>query len=65
MSTTLRPGAQAEPAEFEQIVRLQIPRTTLALWGVRINEDSNSQKVNAEVVFGEDGVARAIRILNE
>lgn len=61
---SLRPGAQSEPTEFEQVVRLQIPRTTLALWGVRLNEDNDNQKVNAEVVFGEDGIARAIRILN-
>lgn len=61
---SLRPGTQAEPSEFEQVVRMEIPRTTLALWGVRINDESDSQKVNAEVVFGEDGVACAIRILN-
>jgi hypothetical protein len=61
---SLRPGAQSEPTEFEHVVRLQIPRTTLALWGVRLNEDNDNQKVNAEVVFGEDGIARAIRILN-
>ena len=60
----LRPNLSAEPSEFEQIVRMQIPRTTLALWGVRVNEDSDNPKVHAEVVFGEDGVARAIRILN-
>jgi hypothetical protein len=60
---SLRPGVQSEPTEFEQVVRLQLPRTTLALWGVRLSEDNDNQKVNAEVVFGEDGVARAIRIL--
>lgn len=60
----LRPNADTEPAEFEQVVRMQIPRTTLALWGVRLSEDNDNQKVNAEVVFGEDGIARAIRILN-
>lgn len=60
----LRPNTQAEPSEFEQVVRMRIPRTTLALWGVRVNEEGSEQTVTAEVVFGEDGVARAIRILN-
>ncbi|MFN7929240.1 MAG: hypothetical protein U0Y68_15100 [Blastocatellia bacterium] len=61
---SLRPNMPAEPTEFEQIVRLQIPRTTLALWGVKLNDERDGEQVQAEVVFGEDGVARAIRILN-
>ena len=61
---SLTPLAQSEPDEFQQVVRMQIPRATLRLWGVPLNEESNSAQVSAEVVFGEDGVARAIRLHN-
>ncbi len=32
---TLKPITPTEPTEFEHIVRMQIPRTALALWGVQ------------------------------
>lgn len=64
---SLRPSIEVEPAEFERIVYMQIPRSTLALWGLPVGsvpDDGDGGKVNAKVIFGEDGVARAIRILN-
>lgn len=61
---SLMPFAQTETEEFQQIVRMQIPRSTLQLWGLPLNEESNSRQVNAEVYFSENGVARAIRLHN-
>ena len=58
------PIAQAEADEFQQVVRMQIPRSTLRLWGLPLNEEGNSERVSAEVFFSEDGVARAIRLHN-
>lgn len=60
----LTPLAATEPAEFEQVVSIEIPRSTLMLWGVPVNADRVGENVKAEVVIGEDGVARAIRIRN-
>ncbi|HWQ32209.1 MAG TPA: hypothetical protein VNQ79_04945 [Blastocatellia bacterium] len=60
----LTPLAATEPAEFEQVVSIEIPRSTLMLWGVPVNADRAGENVKAEVVIGEDGVARAIRLRN-
>jgi hypothetical protein len=60
----LTPVAATEPAEFEQVVSIEIPRSTLMLWGVPVNADRVGENVKADVVIGEDGVARAIRIRN-
>lgn len=54
----------ADLGEFEYVVRMHIPHTTLALWGLPVREDLIGRQINAEVTFGENGVARAIRILN-
>ena len=62
---SLLPLAPTEAEEFQQVVRLQIPRATLRLWGLPINEESTAEQVSAEVVFNEVGVARAIRLRNE
>lgn len=54
----------ADLGEFEYVVRMHIPHTTLALWGLPVREDLIGRQIDAEVTFGENGVARAIRILN-
>jgi hypothetical protein len=61
---SLMPIAPTETEEFQQVVRMQIPRSTLRLWGLPLNDESNSGPVNAEVYFSENGVARAIRLHN-
>lgn len=61
---SLMPIAQTEAEEVQQVVRMQIPRSTLRLWGLPLNEESSSEQVSAEVYFSEDGVARAIRLRN-
>lgn len=61
---SLLPIAQNEADEFQQVVRMQIPRSTLRLWGLPVNEESASDQVSAKVYFSEDGVARAIRLHN-
>lgn len=61
---SLMPIGQTEAEEFQQVVRMQIPRSTLRLWGLPLNEEGNNEQVSAEVLFSEDGVARAIRLRN-
>lgn len=62
---SLMPFTASEPDEVQQVVRMQIPRATLRLWGLPVNEESSSEQVSAEVTFSENGVARAIRLHNE
>jgi hypothetical protein len=61
----LTPLSETGPQEFEQVVRIEVPRSTLMMWGVPVNgERAAAERVKADVVIGEDGVARAIRILD-
>ena len=46
-----------------QIVRVQLPRSTLVAFGLPVNMDRYNEKVKADVFFGADGVARAIRFV--
>jgi hypothetical protein len=56
--------AQTEAEEAEQILRVEIPRSTLMMWGLPVNAERAGEMVQADVVIGEYGVARAIRIIN-
>ncbi len=49
--------------EGGQMVRVELPRSTLAAFGLPVNMDRYNEKVKADVVLGVDGVARAIRFV--
>jgi hypothetical protein len=46
-----------------QIVRVQLPRSALANFGLPVNMDRYNEKVKADVLFGVDGMAHAIRFI--
>lgn len=46
-----------------QIVRVELPRSALANFGLPVNMDRYNEKVKADVIFGVDGVAHAIRFV--
>ena len=46
-----------------QIVRVQLPRSALAKFGLPINMDRYNEKVKADVLVGVDGLAHAIRFV--
>ena len=46
-----------------QIVRVQLPRAALANFGLPVNMDRYNEKVKADVLFGVDGRAQAIRFV--
>lgn len=45
------------------IVRVELPRSALASFGLPVNTERNSERVKADVLFGDDGIARAIRFV--
>jgi hypothetical protein len=47
------------------VVRVQVPRSTLISMGVPMNVENSSELVKADVVVGDDGVARAIRFVHD
>ena len=46
-----------------QIVRVELPRSALANFGLPVNMDRYNEKVKADVIFGVDGLAHAIRFV--
>ena len=46
-----------------QIIRVQLPRSALAKFGLPVNMDRYNEKVKADVLYGVDGMARAIRFV--
>jgi len=56
-------GDFTEPLERGRLVRVELPRSALAVFGLPMNEDRAWETVQADVVMGEDGMARAIRFV--
>lgn len=46
-----------------QIVRVEVPRSTMASFGFPVNMERYNEKVKADVVLGVDGLAHAIRFV--
>ena len=46
-----------------QIVRVELPRSRLASFGLPVNMDRADEKVKADVLIGADGLAHAIRFV--
>ena len=46
-----------------QIVRVELPRSALANFGLPVNMERYNEKVKADVIFGVDGLAHAIRFV--
>ena len=51
------------PLESGHILRVQMPRSSMMRFGVPVNPDSMLEPVKADVVFGQDGIARAVRFV--
>jgi hypothetical protein len=52
-----------EPNEELNVVRVEVPRSAMIALGYAVGEDRASEPVEAEVVLGADGLARAVRFL--
>jgi hypothetical protein len=46
-----------------QIVRVELPRSALGRFGLPVNMERYNEKVKADVLFGVDGMAHAIRFI--
>jgi hypothetical protein len=56
-------AARIEPNEDLNLVRVEVPRSAMIALGYAVSEDRASESVEAEVVLGADGLARAVRFL--
>ena len=55
--------ADSAALEAGHVVRVRIPRSALVSFGVPMNVDRAGELVKADVVIGDDGLARAIRFI--
>lgn len=54
---------QLAPNEDVNLVRVEVPRSTMIALGYDVSAERASEPVEAEVVLGPDGLARAVRFL--
>ena len=52
------------PLDSAVIVRVQLPLSSLAAMGVPVDEDRASESVQADLLLGQDGLARGVRLIN-
>ncbi len=58
------PEAEALPAvESAMVVRVQLPASSLQLMGVPVGEERGDSSVQADLLLGQDGLARAVRLV--
>jgi anti-sigma factor RsiW len=51
------------PLAQATVIRVELPRSALALTGLPVDEDRRNERVDADLVVGADGLARAIRFV--
>jgi anti-sigma factor RsiW len=56
---------QLAPNEQGDLVTVEVPRSAMIALGFEVSPERASEPVQAEVMFGPDGVARAVRFLDE
>jgi len=52
-----------DPFERGRLVRVKLPRSALTAFGLALNEERSDERIQADVLVGEDGLARAIRFV--
>jgi len=53
-----------EPNDDTNLVRVEMPRSALMALGITVSSEGISERVEADVLLGPDGVARAVRLLD-
>ena len=60
---SLTKGYTLGMTEGGQLVRVELPRSTLSSFGLPVNQARLDEPIKADVVLGNDGIARAIRFV--
>ncbi len=55
--------SEATASDSGHVVRVEVPRTMMASMGVPTNQERQAEFVKADVIIGDDGLARAIRFV--
>ena len=62
---TLPNTSRLDPNEDVNVVRVEVPRSAMLAVGLAVSPDRVSEMVEADVMYSQDGVAHAIRFLDE
>ncbi len=60
----LVPGFDPDTAASGPAVRVEMPRTVLAAYGLPVNVERIDVPIQADLLIGDDGIARAIRFVS-
>lgn len=63
ITTEFIPLAGFTQSEGVHLMRVELPRSALASFGIPVNAEQAGGRVKADVLLGEDGTARAIRFV--
>jgi hypothetical protein len=66
LSASFYPLPEAEalpPLETSMVVRVEMPVSSLRLMGVPVEEDLSAGPLQADVLLGQDGLARGVRLV--
>jgi hypothetical protein len=55
--------ASVEQMDGGQVMRVELPRSALISFGLPMDMERATERVKADVVVGNDGLARAIRFV--
>jgi len=55
---------QLDAGEQGDVVRLELPRSAMMAVGFEVSPERAAEPIQAEVIYGPDGVARAVRFLD-
>jgi hypothetical protein len=56
-------GSDLTPIDSGSVVRIELPRSALESFGFPMNMERAGERIKADVVVGNDGLARAIRFV--
>jgi hypothetical protein len=59
----LREGEDLNTLESLRLVRVELPGSALSEVGLPVDPETTNEPVKADVVLGQDGLARAIRFV--
>jgi len=56
-------ASELPPVENAMAVRVQLPLSSLRLMGLLVSEESSAERIQADVLVGQDGLARGVRFV--
>jgi hypothetical protein len=56
-------ASELPPVEDGMVVRVQLPISSLRLMGLSVSEENSAERIQADVLVGQDGLARGVRFV--